>query len=112
MHMPDSHAWPPTSSVLLDYPGEATSITVAANIRRMWYDGSGNGVLSGISPIKMMAIRFTAWRGVNWDTLKLPFTEFTVMVNCGDILPGHRPYPATRGPKRNTKPKPEPTPPI
>ena len=107
MHSTYSHAWPVTSSVLIDYPGEATSKTVAANIRRMCYDGSGNGVLSGLSPRKMMAIRFTAWRGVNWDTLKLPFTEFTVMVNCGDILPGKRAYPVTRGAKRKTKRKAE-----
>jgi hypothetical protein len=51
-------------------------------------------------PRKMMPIRITAWRGVNWDTLKLALTQFTVMVNCGDILPGKRAYPVTRGAKR------------
>jgi hypothetical protein len=56
-------------------------------------------------PRKMMAITLTAWRGVNWDTLKLALTQFTVMVNCGDILPGKRAYPVTRGAKRKPKRK-------
>jgi len=53
----------------------------------------------------MMSSRLTAWRGGNWDTLKLGFTEFTVMVNCGDILPVKRAYPVTRGAKRKAKRK-------
>jgi hypothetical protein len=47
-----------------------------------------------------MAIRFSAWQGVDWDAVKLLLTEFTAMVNCGDILPGKRAYPVTRGAKR------------
>jgi hypothetical protein len=35
-----------------------------------------------------------------------PFTEFTAVVNCGDILRGKRVYPVTRGAKRKQKPRP------
>jgi len=51
----------------------------------------------------MMAIRFAGEKGVDWDILKLPSTEFTAVVNCGDILPGKRAYPVTRGAKRKEK---------
>jgi hypothetical protein len=45
--------------------------------------------------------------GADWDTLlRLPFTEFTAMVNCGAILPSKRAYQVTRGAKRKEKPPP------
>ena len=39
-------------------------------------------------PIKIMTNSFTASWEVDRAILELPFTEFTAMVNCGDILRG------------------------
>jgi len=51
----------------------------------------------------MMTIRTTGEKAIDWDKLKLPSTEFTAMVNCGDTLSGKRVYPVTRGAKRKEK---------
>ena len=57
-------------------------------------------------PVETMTKSFTASWEVDRAILELPFTEFTAMVNCGDILPGKRVFPVTRGAKRKQKPKP------
>ena len=54
----------------------------------------------------MMTITITGGKAVDWEILKLPPTEFTAMVNCGDILRGTRACPVTRGAKRKAKPEP------
>ncbi len=53
-----------------------------------------------------MTITITGGKAVDWEILKLPPTEFTAMVNCGDILRGTRACPVTRGAKRKAKPEP------
>lgn len=56
--------------------------------------------------LMMITLKFTAWHAVDWALLRVPFTEFTAMVNSGDILPSKRVHPVTRGAKRKQKPKP------
>jgi Ribbon-helix-helix protein, copG family len=51
----------------------------------------------------MMTIRFAGRQAVDLDILKLSPTEFTAMVNCGDILPDERACQLTRGAKRKEK---------
>lgn len=50
-----------------------------------------------------MTTKIARSKVVEWDELKSSSTQFTVMVNCGDILTGERVYPVTRGAKRKEK---------
>jgi hypothetical protein len=54
----------------------------------------------------MTTITFARGQGADPDILRFPCIEFTAMVNCGDILPGKRAFPVTRGAKRKAKPVP------
>jgi hypothetical protein len=62
---------------------------------------SGDPVVQGFVDMAKMATTLRKQPGLTFSTLLS--TEFTTLVNCGDILSGERAYSLTRGAKRKEK---------
>jgi hypothetical protein len=70
---------------------------------RSWGDAGTCDAVEGAVEMAKIAVMPKKRPG---PILRLFSTDFTAMVNCGDILPSKRVYPVTRGAKRKAKPVP------